>query len=157
MGAGTRHQLKVGTKPTGTHKPQDKEKIAKHRAVLNWWFGTVILTLFPTLLTILVVVLEGEVSLSWDVVLGDGEIILASFLIVASTAMSSYTDRMETAVTDLVRNIMIFLGIAQAVSYAIIKTNDTNASIVLIIVSFVALVISVCTSWIWFTLTNRGA
>ena len=130
--------------------------IAKRRATLRWWVGTVFLTLFPTLATTLVILLQGKTQITWDLILGDGEIILASFLIVASTLITSYNVVEVTLSTDVVRYVLIFLIAIQLICYAIVKTTEDIKTATLLFVSFVALFISICISWVWFIMTNKG-
>lgn len=141
--------------PTRRSVVRNEKKIAKQRAALRWWVGTVVLTLFPTLSTVLVTVLQGNTSITWDLVFGDGEIILASFLIVASTSITGYTAKNKTVFTDLVRYILFFLVAVQLIGYTIIKTNSNNNPTTVIVVSLAALFISVCMSWIWYLLSDE--
>lgn len=127
----------------------------KRRNALRWWMGTVVLTLFPTLATVLVAALRGEPPLSWELVFKEGELILASFLIVTSTSISAYTVKRETIFTDAIRYILKFLTAFQLIAYTVIKTNSETNSITLIVVSVSALIVSVCFSWIWYKLTSE--
>lgn len=131
-----------------------KRRTAKRRAALSWWVGTVILTLFPTLSTILVAALHENTPITLELVFGDGEIILASFLIVASTSLAGYNISDKTVFSDAVRYILLFLGATQLIAYTTIKTNDKNEIIVVIVVSLVSMFMSICVSWIWYQLTN---
>ncbi|MDE7055351.1 MAG: hypothetical protein K2O84_11180 [Oscillospiraceae bacterium] len=127
----------------------------KRRGSLRWWIGTVVLTLFPTLATILIAALRGHPPLSWNLVFKDGEIILASFLIVTSTSISAYTVKKETVFTDAVRYILKFLSLFQLIAYTAVKTSAKTNPITLIVVSVAALIVSVCFSWIWYKLTSK--
>lgn len=128
---------------------QDRE-----RAILGWWVGTVVLTLFPTLVTIFVIALQENKELSLELIFGDGEICLASFLIVASTLMSGHSVRDKTVYSDLARDTLLLLGAVQLVSYTTIKTNDQNNMLVVTIFSFSALFLSICISWVWYQLVD---
>lgn len=131
-----------------------KRKQDRYRAILGWWIGTVVLTLFPTLTAILVMALQEDKEVSLELIFGNGEIILASFLIVASTLMSGYNVRDKTVFTDLVRDIIFFLGAAQLIAYTTIKTNNQNNIVTVTFISFASLFMSICTSWIWYKLVN---
>lgn len=131
-----------------------KRRLERQRAALGWWVGTVVLTLFPTLATLLVVALQENKEITLELIFGDGEIILASFLIVASTLIAGYNVRDKTVFTDFVRDILFFLGAVQLIAYTTIKTNDKNAMETVIIISFASLFMSICTSWIWYKLAN---
>lgn len=131
-----------------------KQKVAQQRAALSWWVGTVVLTLFPTLVTILVVALKEDTTITLELIFGDGEIILTSFLIVASTSLAGYTVKDKTVFTDLVRYILFFLGAMQLIAYTTVKTNDKNNIVIVIIISLASLFTSICASWIWYKLAN---
>ena len=154
-GTETNQQPQTEKEPSERNDEKLEREMAKKRATLKWWFITVVLTLFPTIATIIGALLKEDVSLTWDLVLGQGEIILASFLIVASTLMAGYTAKDETVFTDLIRYILFFLATIQLFSYAVIRTNKSNSIMTLIISSFSALFMSILVSWIWFTLTYK--
>ena len=135
-------------------RTEQDRRVARQRAALRWWVGTVALTLFPTLFTIFVAVLRGY-PLTLELVLDDGELVLASFLIITSTLISSNTIKNETIVTDAVQYFLYFLSFTQLISFTVIKTNETNHPVTVAVVSFGALIISICFSWIWYILTNE--
>lgn len=132
-----------------------KKKIARHRAYLKWWVGTVILTLFPTLSTVLVTILQGKGPITLEMIFNDGEIVLSSFLIVVSTAIMGHPIKNQTVKTDIVRYILFFLGAAQLIGYTTIKTNEQNDPKIVIVFSLAALFLSVCISWIWYKWSNK--
>lgn len=152
MGVETPSTQSAESKYVGARRKRRRRD--RQRAALGWWVGTVVLTLFPTLATFLVVALQENKELTLELIFGDGEIILASFLIVASTSMAGYNVKDKTVFTDLVRYILFFLGAAQLIAYTTIKTNDKNTIVTVIIISVASLFMSICTSWIWYKLAS---
>lgn len=152
----TEQRMAVPGEGVRRRRTNQERKAAQQRAALKWWVGTVILTLFPTLTKIFIIALRGSTPLTLNVVFDKGELILSSFLIVTSTWISGYTIKDETIFTDLVRYILHFLSFVQLVAYTVIETNPKNNIMTVIVVSLSSLFISVCVSWIWYTLTNEG-
>lgn len=137
-------------------RSEQSRAVARQRAALRWWVGTVALTLFPTLTIILMALLRGSPPITWELILNDGELILASYLIVTSTLISTYTIKNETFLADVVRFILYFLSAIQLIAYTVIKTNESNNLLTVAIVSIGALIVAICLSWIWYILTNGG-
>lgn len=125
------------------------------RAALRWVVGTVILTLFPTLATIIMAILREDSPLSWELILNNGELVLCSFLIVTSTLISCYNIKHQSILTDILLYFLVGIDFIQLIIYTVLKTNTTNNLITVAIVSVISLMISVSSSATWYYMTNR--
>lgn len=56
-----------------------RRKSDRKRAALRWWVGTVALTLFPTLTTLVVAALREDTQVTVDLAFNNGELVLSSF------------------------------------------------------------------------------
>lgn len=57
--------------------------------MLDWWVGTVILTFFPILVSIVISLCRSG-SVDVNRMVGDGELILSAFLVIAPSIMNYY-------------------------------------------------------------------
>lgn len=145
---------------TGTTERQSKEarktiKMADSRSALRWWVGTVALTLFPTLTTVIVAAVRSDAILTIDIVFKDGELILSSFLIVTSTLVSCYDVKEKSVFTDLILFFLLGSDFIQLIVYTVFKTNPENSLVAIATVSVISLAVSVSSSWTWYLLTHN--
>lgn len=148
---------KPGKRLAGRHKKKGRKlNTQKIRAALRWWIGTVALTLLPTLIVVIVAALREDAKVTPDLVFNNGELVLSSFLIVTSTAISCYNTKNKSLLTDIMRYILFGTDFIQLIVYTVFKTNKANNLPTVVIVSIASLVISISSSWTWFLLTNEG-
>ena len=138
------------------YEEERKRKPERQRAALRWWVGTVVLTLFPTLTTLIVAALRWDTIITLDLIFHDGELILCSFLIVTSTLVSCYNVKMKSVFTDGMLYLLFGSDFIQLIAYTVIKTNEKNNLITISIVSIISLIISIVSSWIWYQMTSEG-
>lgn len=134
-------------------KVKATNKIKNPRAALRWWIGTVVLTLFPTLTTLIVAAVRSDANLTIDIIFKDGELILSSFLIVTSTLVSCYDVKEKTIFTDVILFSLLGSDFIQLILYTVFKTNPENDLLVIASVSIISLLVSIFTSWTWYLIT----
>ena len=137
-------------------KAKQKRRTGTSNTV-KWWFGTVFLTLFPTLLTLFVGLLRG-VPITLELLIGNGELVLSSFTIVTATLISCYNDgKRNSPWEEALFYFLLLVCPFELVGYAIVKTNEANKISVVGITSVLCLLTSIFTSWIWNWLMIRRA
>lgn len=137
-----------------TRNPRKKAKRNRGSDIVKWWFGTVFLTLFPTLLTLVVGILRG-ITITIELLIANGELILSAFTIVTSTLISSYNKRKNSTFEESIFYTLLMICPLELVCYAVIKTNNHNNLCMVIFVSLISLLTSILISWVWYYLMNK--
>lgn len=140
------------------HRTTKKLTQRRRSDLVKWCFGTVLLTLFPSLLTLVVGVLRGT-TVSIELLIENGEMILSAFTIVTSTIISYYNKRKNSVVEETLFYTLLMICPLELVCYAVIKTNENTLPCITLVTSIACLLTSIVTSFIWYYLmnkTNRG-
>ena len=147
--------MAIDTSERQTQKHRKGAKTENARGALRWWVGTVVLTLFPTLTTLIVAAVRNDATFDIDIAFKDGELILSSFLIVTSTLVSCYDVKEKSIFTDLILFFLLGCDFIQLIIYTVFKTNPENNIITITIVSLISLAVSIISSWSWYLLTHE--
>ena len=119
-------------------KPRDEKK-----NLLDWWFGTVLLTFFPIITAVLVGLLRGSMLVVLDMI-ENGDIILSSFLICAPSILTfDRKKQRETPQRKLMYYLLLFCASLQLIAYTVITTNESNNWIIVCVVSVLCVVSSI--------------
>lgn len=107
-------------------------------SMVDWWADTVFLTMFPTLVSICISFLRYQ-TVDIDRMIGDGEMIMLSCLIIIPSLMRYYRDRPARKTVSHRRYfyILLFVSFLQIVAYASFKTNPKNDPVFVYIISAV--------------------
>lgn len=116
--------------------------------MLDWWVGTVILTFFPILISIVISLCRSG-SVDVNRMVGDGELILSAFLVIAPSIMNYYKANsvQKGKGHKLIFYLLLFVAFFQLTAYTSIKTNPTNIANVVYITSALCVLSSVIISW----------
>lgn len=137
----------IPERPNPPEKPTPPEK----QGPLKWWVGTVILTLFPSLAKALLA-LSRNIKITLEMLIGDGEIVLASFVIIASTLINYHNFQRKTSKkADRLYFELLFGSFTELVVYTGFQTTpDEEKNIIVIgLASLFALIASIFVSWSW--------
>lgn len=154
MGAYTEKQL-------SKRNPQKGSRIqvaVKGKNPVKWWVGTVILTFFPTISVAITGGLRGS-PLDLLQLIGDGELILSSFLVAVSTLINDYNINKE-AVSKQTENAfygLLLVSFLQLIAYTTIKTNEKTSLGVVLVVSSLCIITSVVISYFLHRFMEREA
>ena len=101
--------------------------IDEEDSMIDWWADTVILTLFPTLVSVFISLLRYQ-RVDVERMIGDGEVIMLSCLIIIPSLMNYYRDHPIKKNINHRRYfyIMLFMSFFQLLAYASFKTNPQN-------------------------------
>ena len=116
--------------------------------MIDWWVGTVLLTFFPILISIVISLCRsGTVDINRMV--GDGELILSAFLVTTPSIMNYYKAKSGQKETGhkLFFYLLLFVAFFQLTAYTSIKTNDSNKANVVYITSGLCVLSSVIIAW----------
>ena len=116
--------------------------------MIDWWVGTVLLTFFPILVSIVISLCRnGAVDINRMV--GDGELILSAFLVITPSIMNYYrTNPAQNGKEHkIIFYLLLFVAFFQLTAYTSIKTNPSNIAHVVYITSALCVISSVIISW----------
>lgn len=125
--------------------------------MLDWWVGTVILTFFPILISIIISLCRsGTVDINR--MIGDGELILSAFLVIIPFIMNYYkvNSVQKKRGHKLIFYSLLFVAFFQLTAYTSIKTNPTNIENVAYITSILCVASSIIISWQGEKFMQRG-
>lgn len=147
---------------TGSQTQNNTEQTSgpnkKPRAPLKWWVGTVVLTLFPSLVIALMALFRNK-EITLELLIGDGELVLSSFLIIVSTLISYHNiQRKNSDSIDGLYFILLFGAFLELIAYTSFKTNLENENNLLTIglTSAFSLAASIFVSWLWSKIMEGG-
>ena len=75
----------------------DEKNILKSETnedMIDWWVGTVILTFFPILTSIIINICRNGYA-DFNRMVGDGELILSAFLVITPSVMNYFREKFE--------------------------------------------------------------
>ena len=126
--------------------------------MLDWWVGTVILTFFPILISIVMSLCRSG-SVDFKRMIGDGELILSAFLVITPSIMNYYKTKsvQKGKGHKLIFYLLLFVAFFQLTAYTSIKTNPTNIESVVYITSALCVLASIIISWQGERLLKKGA
>lgn len=139
-----------------TEKPNGSKK--KDRAPLKWWVGTVVLTLFPSIATALMALFRSK-EITLELLIGDGELVLSSFLIIVSTLINYHNiQRKKSDRIDGLYFILLFGAFLELIAYTSFKTNleSENNLMTIGLTSAFSLFASIFVSWSWSKIMEGG-
>lgn len=114
----------------------------KTKDLVDWWINTVFLAFFPIIISIIMSILIHS-SVDFNRMIGDGELILSSFLVSTPSLINLYKGRNEN---KLIFYLLLFASFFQLIAYTTIKTNLNNSSTIVYITSFICVITSIIIS-----------
>jgi len=123
--------------------------MGKKNYVMRYWLvGNVVLAYFPFYAIIIMSLITAS-GIDVHRMIGDGELVLCSFLIIVPSLISNYrSQQVESRKTnrELLFFMLLFMAFMLLISYTSIKMSDT-APYISYIVSFMSVILSLCISW----------
>ena len=119
----------------------DEKNILKSETnedMIDWWVGTVILTFFPILTSIIINICRNGYA-DFNRMVGDGELILSAFLVITPSVMNYFNKK--------IFYLLLFVAFFELTTYTTIKTNPDNIVWVVYIASIICTVSSIIISW----------
>ena len=125
----------------------NKKEIEKREKgfLIEWWLGTVVLTFLPTFFLILISLIKDH-FVDFDSIIGEGELVLSSFLVLSSSIVSLYkSSGRKSTNKSILFYISSFVAALQLVSYITIKVVPKDM-LTIYITSALSVVSSLITS-----------
>jgi len=119
----------------------DKQKFSD----LNWWAVTAILAFFPIIFSIFIGLFVHSFIDSVSMMIGDGELILSSFLVSTPSLINSYRNKEKNG--DAFFIILLLLAIFQIGAYAMIRVSTEIGFFRVFAFSFFFVASSLFISW----------
>ncbi len=131
-----------------TNDPNDPNEPNKKSDMIDWWVGTVLLTFFP-ILTSIIISLCRNGYVDYNRMIGDGELILSAFLVITPSIMNFYktSSVQENRTHKLIFYLLLFVAFFQLTAYTSIKTALNNKEVVVYITSGLCVLSSTILSW----------
>lgn len=109
----------------------DEKNILKSETnedMIDWWVGTVILTFFPILTSIIINICRNGYA-DFNRMVGDGELILSAFLVITPSVMNYFKAdfNKKDQVHKKIFYLLLFVAFFELTTYTTIKTNPDNA------------------------------
>ena len=123
--------------------PRNEQKEERKGRMIDWWVGTVVLAFFPILVSV-VTSLVRFTYVDLERMVGDGELILSSFLVTTPSLISHFNNKKASR---LIYYLLLFTAFFQLIAYTSIKTNPSNLLGVVLITSFFCMVSSIVIAW----------
>lgn len=116
--------------------------------MLDWWVGTVILTFFPIIISIIISLCRNG-NIDFQRMVGDGELILSAFLVTTPSIMNYYrgSSIKKEKSHKLMFYLLLFVAFFQLTAYTSIKTNSENKDNVVYITSALCVLSSIIIAW----------
>ena len=116
--------------------------------MIDWWVGTVILTFFPILTSIIINICRNGYA-DFNRMVGDGELILSAFLVITPSVMNYFKAdfNKKDQVHKKIFYLLLFVAFFELTTYTTIKTNPDNIVWVVYIASIICTVSSIIISW----------
>ena len=126
------------------HAPKKKRRHTK------WWVSTVMLTFFPTIAVGIMSVLRNTPVEIVDLI-GDGELVLSSLIIVTSTLFDCYNNgsKIFPDKAEKIYFSLIVIDTLEVLVYTTIRTNPSNKPLMVYIASGLCTVTSIYVSRLW--------
>ena len=129
----------------------DEKNILKSETnedMIDWWVGTVILTFFPILTSIIINICRNGYA-DFNRMVGDGELILSAFLVITPSVMNYFKAdfNKKDQVHKKILYLLLFVAFFELTTYTTIKTNPDNIVWVVYIASIICTVSSIIISW----------
>ena len=108
----------------------DEKNILKSETnedMIDWWVGTVILTFFPILTSIIINICRNGYA-DFNRMVGDGELILSAFLVITPSVMNYFKAdfNKKDQVHKKIFYLLLFVAFFELTTYTTIKTNPDN-------------------------------
>ena len=91
-------------------------------AMFDWWFWTVVLTFFP-LICLALMDLCANGTLELNKIIGNGEFVLSSFLVIIPTINKLYSHHSTDPALKRRFCILLFFALCELISYVALKMN----------------------------------
>lgn len=116
--------------------------------MIDWWVGTVILTFFPIIISIIISLCRNG-SVDFQRMVGDGELILSAFLVTTPSIMNYYrrNSTQKGKGDKLMFYLLLFVAFFQLTAYTSIKTNSDNIESVVYKTSALCVLASIIIAW----------
>lgn len=116
--------------------------------MIDWWVGTVILTFFPIIISIIINLCRNG-SIDFQRLVGDGELILSAFLVTTPSIMNYYRENsiQKDKVHKVMFYLLLFVAFFQLTAYTSIKTNPENKDYIVYITSALCVLASIIIAW----------
>lgn len=126
--------------------------------MLDWWVGTVLITFFPIIISTIISLCRNG-SIDVNRMIGDGELILSSFLVITPSIMNFYKTRSssEDFANKAMFYLLLFVAFFQLTAYTSIKTTSNNQAIIVYITSGLCVLSSIIISWRGEKLLAKGS
>lgn len=120
------------------------------KSSIKWWVSTIGLTFFPTFSLMLICILRNTPFEFIDLI-KNGEIILASLLIVTSTLIDCYNDAEKKKSSKAEGTYYSLIGVVllDLITYTTIRTDPESKSLTVYIATVLSVIISIFVSWYW--------
>lgn len=137
---------------TPTQKPRRRKR---SKGAAKWWVSTVVLTFFPTVSVAFMSLLRGT-PIDMINLIGNGELILSSFLIVTSTLFDCYNagGKHLSDTTEIIYYGLIIIDALELIAYTTIRTSENSQALFVYVLSGFFTVTSIVVSRMWKRLTE---
>ena len=129
---------------TSTKRPA---KASSKPSMVDWWFGTVLFTFFPTILAA-IIDLCSKGAIDFPRLIGDGELVLCAYLVATPTLINLYNTRAVSNGGKVLFYLLLIAASLQMVVYSVFKTNTSNIESVVYVCSGICIVVSIFVAWL---------
>lgn len=116
-------------------------------SMVDWWFGTVLFTLFPTILAA-IISLCSKGTIDIPRLIGDGELVLCAYLVATPTLINLYNARAVSNGGKVIFYLLLIAASLQMVVYSVFKTNTANIESVVYVCSGICILVSIFVAWL---------
>lgn len=116
--------------------------------LVDWWAGTVFLTLFPIMISIIINFCLNS-TVDFIRMFGSGDLILVAFLITTPSVISYFKENSSQRGKEFKIRfyLLLFVAFAQLVAYTSFTIKEENQPLVVYCVSGVCIISSILTAW----------
>lgn len=120
----------------------------KDNDLIDWWVGTVILTFFPIIISMIISLCRSG-NINFNRMIGDGELVLSSFLVTTPSILNFYKGNLnrKSKWHKVFFYLLLFVAFFQLTAYTSIKTNSENVPTIVYRTSVLCILSSVIISW----------
>lgn len=125
--------------------------------MIDWWGGTVVLTFFPILSSIIIsLFFYGRIDMNR--MIGDGELVLSAFLVTAPTIINYYRANSvkKSQGHKAIFYLLLFSAFFQLIAYTSIKISTANDAHITYMTSILCVLSSVIIAWQGEKILIRG-
>jgi len=112
---------------------------------LRWWIITTILAFFPVLFSIFIGLLFNNFVDTIVMMIGDGELILSSFLVSTPSLIKNYRNKKKNG--DMLFILLLLISTLQIGAYVAIKVDEGMGFRPVLLFSQIFTIVSIFVSW----------